>query len=184
MSPIAPRRSSFEVVSSSWITTSRSRAQSRKSAAKRSFVTRWISSTSGTSEILSSVQSTIGRPPTGSSGFARFSVSGRSRVAYPAARISAFIEGTVPPTPRRDSPSRPAQGLSLAIALGPLVPRGQVLRLLLGQLVDLDAHRLELQARDLLVDLLGHDVHLPLEAARILDRVLGGEGLVRERHVH
>ena len=65
-----------------------------------------------------------------------------------------------------------------------LVPRGEVLRLLLGELVDLDAHRLELQPRDLLVDLLRHDVDLPLEVAGVLHRVLGRERLVRERHVH
>src|SRR5205807_77179 len=36
---------------------------------------------------------------------------------------------------------------------GALVPRGEVLHLLLGQLIDGDAHRRQLEARDLLVDL-------------------------------
>ena len=50
--------------------------------------------------------------------------------------------------------------------LGALVPGGQVPRLLLGELVDLDARRLELEARDLGVDLLGDDVDLALELGR------------------
>src|SRR3954453_4111828 len=65
-----------------------------------------------------------------------------------------------------------------------LVPRGQVLRLLLGQLVDVDTHRGELETGDLVVDRLGHRVDLALELRGVLDRVLGREGLVREGHVH
>src|SRR5579883_328123 len=38
-------------------------------------------------------------------------------------------------------------------ALGPRLPRGEVLLLFLGQRVDADAHRVQLQPRDLLVDL-------------------------------
>ena len=49
-------------------------------AANRAFVTRWISSAL-VSAMRSRIQSTIGRPATGSSGFAIESVSGRSRVA-------------------------------------------------------------------------------------------------------
>src|SRR5436305_996996 len=47
--------------------------------------------------------------------------------------------------------------------LRPLLPRRQVLLLLGRQLVDLDAHGAELQARDLTVDLGGHGVHLLLQ---------------------
>src|SRR5439155_17100161 len=164
MSPIAPSRSSFEVVPSSCTVTS-SGAQRWKSAAKRWFVTRWISSTP-VSRILSRIQSTIGRPPTGRSCFGIDSVSGWRRVAYPAARMSAFTE------PRPRSRSRP------------FVPRGEVLRLLLGELVDRDLHRLELQAGDLGVDLRRHRIDLPLELRCVLDRVLRRQGLVREGHVH
>src|SRR5205814_1587259 len=46
---------------------------------------------------------------------------------------------------------------------GAFVPRGEVLRLLLAELVDRDAHRLELQAGDLLVDLHRHRIDLVLE---------------------
>src|SRR3989442_15772504 len=52
--------------------------------------------------------------------------------------------------------------------LRPFVPRREVLRLLLRERVDLDAHRRELEPGDLLVDLLRHDVDRPLELARVL----------------
>src|SRR5262245_11742837 len=45
-------------------------------------------------------------------------------------------------------------------SLRALVPRGEVLRLLRGQLVDRDAHRLELEACDLVVDVLRDVVDL------------------------
>src|SRR4051812_31041462 len=67
---------------------------------------------------------------------------------------------------------------------GALVPRGEVVGLLLRELVDLDAHRLELETGDLLVDLRRHGVDLAVELARVLRRVLEREGLVREGHVH
>src|SRR5207253_7196600 len=141
-SPIAPSRSSFDVVPSSWTCTSLPSAQRSKSAAKRALVTRCTSSAE-VSRILSWIQSTIGRPPTGRSCFGTVSVSGRSRVAYPAAKINACRSG-------------------------PLVPRGQVRGLLLGELVDRHAHRLELEARDLAVDLLRNRIHLALELRRVL----------------
>ena len=99
MSPIAPSRSSFEDVPSSWtVTLSRLLAHFSNAAAKRVFVTRWISS--ATSSTLSQTQSSIGRPPIGSSCFAIESVSGRSRVAYPAARMIAFMHAQRPPRAR------------------------------------------------------------------------------------
>ena len=95
-SPIAPSLSSFVLVPSSWTTTPGA-AQSRKSEAKRVFVTTWVSSTSVTSRIFARIQSRIGRPPTGRSGFGTSSVSGRRRVAYPPASTTAF---TRPPRRR------------------------------------------------------------------------------------
>jgi hypothetical protein len=82
-SPIAPRRSSFEVVPSSWTRTSLPRAAAHwwNAGALRAFVTTWISSIASTSAIASTIQSMIGWPPTGRSSFAHVSVSGRSRVA-------------------------------------------------------------------------------------------------------
>ncbi len=65
-----------------------------------------------------------------------------------------------------------------------LVPGRQVPRLLLGEAVDLDAHALELEAGDLAIDLLGHDVDAGLELVGVRDDVLGRQGLVREAHVH
>src|SRR2546423_1650137 len=158
-SPIAPSRSSSLVVPSSWTTTPAG-AQARNAGANFAFVTRCTSSTSSTSPIRSRIQSTIGRPPSSRSGFGRSFVSGYSRVAYPAARMSA----------RRGS--------------GPLVPGGQVFRLLLGELIDGDTERLELEARDLGVDLRRHRVDLALERAGVRDRPLSRESLVREGHVH
>src|SRR5919199_773925 len=84
---------------------------------------------------------------------------------------------------RRSTEPPPKRGL-MREGLCAFVPRSQVARLLLGQLVDLDAHRGELDARDLAVDLLRHDVNLPLELACMVDDELGGERLVREAHVH
>jgi hypothetical protein len=78
MSPIAPSRVSFEDVPSSWIATPSD--HSRKRGANRPFVTRWMSSIPA-ARIFSTIQSTIGRPPTGSSCFGTSSVSGLSRVA-------------------------------------------------------------------------------------------------------
>ena len=66
----------------------------------------------------------------------------------------------------------------------PLVPRGEVEGLLLREHVDLDAHRLELQPGDLLVDVLRDVVDPPLERRGIPDDPLGRERLVREGHVH
>ena len=60
----------------------RARAPSRGThGALRELVTTCTSSTSVTSARLSTIRSTIGRPPTGSSSFAQVSVSGRRRVA-------------------------------------------------------------------------------------------------------
>ena len=60
---------------------SRRAAHASIAAAKRAFDTTCSSSTASTSSILSASQSSIGLPPTGSSALARFSVSGKSRVA-------------------------------------------------------------------------------------------------------
>src|SRR6186997_1129543 len=129
------------------------------------------------------------------------SVSGRSRVAYPAARIRAFMSSPYPP-PAKSAQNRRGRVANRALrwrrvaggtllptrvgmwwrfgGLRSLVPRGEVLLLLRGQLVLLDAHRRQLQARDLGVDLLGHVVDLPLERRRVLDDELGRKRLVRE----
>src|SRR5438445_11672330 len=66
-------------------------------------------------------------------------------------------------------------------AVGP----GRQVRALLGrQLVDLYAHRRELEAGDLAVDLAWHAVHLLCQAPTVFDHVLDGQGVVREAHVH
>src|SRR5262249_24604777 len=100
------------------------------------------------------------------------------RVAYPAARTIAFT------TTRREGRSRSPGECAAFFGSGSLVPGSEVLRLLVGQGVDLDAQRRELEPRDLGVDLARHRVDVALQAGRVVDHVLGGERLVGEGHVH
>src|SRR5438045_6669293 len=64
------------------------------------------------------------------------------------------------------------------------LPRRQVPLLLCRQRVDRHAHRRELQACDLRVDLLRHRVHADVEFLLLQHEVLGGQRLVGEAHVH
>ncbi len=80
MSPVAPSRSSFDAVPSSWTVTFRPAAQAENASTLPAFVTTWTSSIPGTASTPSRIQSMIGRPPTGSSSFGSSSVSGLSRV--------------------------------------------------------------------------------------------------------
>src|SRR5439155_6996993 len=105
---------------------------------------------------------------TSSSGSRRW--SSRTTRSSSSRRIRSGSSTRIPADLRRD--------------LGSFVPGGEVARLLLGQLVDVDPHRRELETGDLLVDLLGHRIDAPLEARRVRDHVLGRERLVRERHIH
>src|SRR5215217_8206755 len=84
---------------------------------------------------------------------------------------------------RRSTELPPNRGL-MGEGSGAFVPRSQVARLLLGQLVDLHAGGLELEASDLPIDLLRNDVDLSLELAGVVDDELGRERLVGEAHVH
>src|SRR5574342_142698 len=68
--------------------------------------------------------------------------------------------------------------------LGTQVPGGEILALRRREGVDRDAHRLELEPRDLAVQLPGDPVHVLGELLGLADDVLRGERLVRERHVH
>src|SRR5688572_2265565 len=65
-----------------------------------------------------------------------------------------------------------------------LFPRGQILRLLRGEGIDLHAHSLELQAGNFFIDFRGDGVYLLLEFVRVLRHVLSGKRLIRERHIH
>ena len=56
--------------------------------------------------------------------------------------------------------------------------------LLGGELVELVAHAVELEARDFLVEIFGHDVDLRLQLLVILQQVFGGESLIGEAHIH
>src|SRR5580698_5491648 len=58
------------------------------------------------------------------------------------------------------------------------VPGGEVLFLVGRELVDLEAHRFELELGDLLVEVLGNRIDLRLEVLRVLDHVFGGESLI------
>src|SRR5579859_4360451 len=68
--------------------------------------------------------------------------------------------------------------------LGALFPRREVALLLLGQGVDRDPHRAQLQPRHLGVDVVRYVVYAPLELAGVPGHVLGAERLVGEAHVH
>src|SRR5580692_9410053 len=66
----------------------------------------------------------------------------------------------------------------------PLLPRGQVVLLLGGELVELVAHAVKLKASDFLVEILGHDVDLRLQLLIILQQVFGGKSLIGKAHIH
>src|SRR6266511_6003622 len=87
------------------------------------------------------------RPFSGKQTFARGGETASRRERY---RTSAL------PRPERGG----QRGNHAVPRLRSLVPRGQVLRLFLRERVDLDAHRLQLEAGDLLVDLLRHGIDL------------------------
>src|SRR3954469_7475134 len=70
------------------------------------------------------------------------------------------------------------------VGSGALVPGREVLFLLRRQRIDVDSHRLYLQAGDFLGHLGRYGIDLVLERRRVLDRVLGRERLIREAHVH
>src|SRR5690606_6766034 len=65
-----------------------------------------------------------------------------------------------------------------------LLPAGQVGALLVGQLLEAAAQAGEFDRSDFPVDLLRQRVDARLEVVAVLDQPLGGERLVRERHVH
>src|SRR6266536_2997404 len=131
-------------------------------------MTRIASATSAADEQASS---------TTSSGSRRWSKS-TTRAGGPSSNLM-ICSGSSPLT----TPPPPSDKVALG-GLRAFVPRSEVPRLLFGQLVDVDAHRGELQPGDLAIDLVGHDVDLLLELAGVLHRVLGRERLVRKGHVH
>src|SRR5438105_4769782 len=69
-------------------------------------------------------------------------------------------------------------------ALSPLLPRREVLLLLLGQGVDGDPHRAQLELRNLGVDVVRHVIHATLQLASVTGHVLGAQRLVGKAHVH
>src|SRR3954468_20736209 len=108
------------------------------------------------------------------------SSSGRRRWSSRTTRLSS--RRTISSGRRSTAP--PAKRGLMWPGLRALVPRSQVLRLLLGELVDLDAHGLELEAGDLTIDVLRHDVDLRLELIGVRHDELCRKGLVGEAHVH
>src|SRR5205809_1395069 len=63
-------------------------------------------------------------------------------------------------------------------------PRGEIAALLVGQLFDPDPHRVQLEPRDLGINIVRHVVNLSLQLARVLGDVFPAQRLVREAHVH
>src|SRR5438876_468606 len=104
---------------------------------------------------------------------------GRNGLGAPRSSVRGTSERDTAGTWYRPCPKWPC-----ALGSGALVPRGEVAGLLLRERVDLDAHRLELEASDLVVDLRRHRIDLAVELARVLRGVLERERLVGEGHVH
>src|SRR5262245_56303594 len=75
------------------------------------------------------------------------------------------------------SPQPPAPFDNPTAALCPLLPAAHVALLVGGQVVNLDTHRRELVAGDVLFDFDGHRVDLGSQLALVLDTVLRRERL-------
>src|SRR5438046_2963960 len=67
---------------------------------------------------------------------------------------------------------------------GSVFPPAQVLLLFGRERVDRDAHRRQLLAGDVLLDLERHAMDLVAELALVADAILGGQRLRGEAHVH
>src|SRR4029079_457861 len=80
--------------------------------------------------------------------------------------------------PGKSYPERSREGL------GPGRIVGGVTLLLVGELVDLDTERAELEQRELLVERLGQLVDLLLQLLAFRGQLAEGEELVGEGHVH
>src|SRR6266571_433573 len=63
---------------------------------------------------------------------------------------------------------------------GPHIPGGEILPLCRSESVDRHAHRLQLQTRDLLIELDRNPVHVLRQFLSVVDDVLGGERLIGE----
>src|SRR5439155_27140019 len=87
-------------------------------------------------------------------------------------------------TGNRSYAARTETASPFTFALGPLLPRVEVLVLLRRELVDLDVHGPELETRDLPIDLDRDRVDLLLERRVVLHHPFHRQRLVRERHVH
>src|SRR5215831_921220 len=80
--------------------------------------------------------------------------------------------------------SRPTISLAQSNSSGADLPRVEILLLLRGQGVEPHAHRLQFEPGDLLVDVVGHRVHLALQLVVVLDHPLAAERLIGEGHIH
>src|SRR5947209_17084682 len=104
---------------------------------------------------------------------------GSTPASKSACRTPTWAAPLAPPPPsthvRRADPN-------IAPTLRPFLPRREVAPLLLGEDVDDDAHRVQLQPGDLRVDLVRDVVHPVLQLCRVILDVLGPQRLVREAH--
>src|SRR4051794_7403718 len=80
--------------------------------------------------------------------------------------------------------ARPSVFVVVMPGVLPAPPAPRIRLLALRRDVDLDPQRLELEARHLAVDRVGHGMHPRAELAHPADEVLDGERLVGEGHVH
>src|SRR5437588_117423 len=112
-------------------------------------------------------------------GFSRHQLTKRgsesSNSLSPARTMSSSFSDPAARTTQCTRRTRPSRSF---------VPGREVPRLLLRQRVDVDTHRLELEPRDLAVDLRRHRIDLAVELACVASCVLERERLVREGHVH
>src|SRR5260370_39130715 len=94
--------------------------------------------------------------------------------------------GTAPvPTPSEScAPGKKSDGKPPHSNLRAFLPGSEVMFLLRRELVQPVTHRIELEARDFLVQVFGYDIHLRLEVFVIGAQIFGGKRLVGEAHVH
>src|SRR5260370_10172557 len=82
------------------------------------------------------------------------------------------------------APGKKSGGKPRHSKLRAFLPGSEVVFLLRGELVEPVTHRIELEARDFLVQVFGYDIHLRLKVLVVRAQIFGGKRLVGKAHVH